>query len=299
MRYQSPATSPLAHYWEEEIAGFWGSWTRFTSNGKKFINIVLGDIFLANIYLVLDYFSGLNVIRASVSAVLTVSSRIRFLESFKRTLDIFGSIIGLMISLPIFFVVSSLIKLDSKGPVFYTQLRVGKNRRRADRRRMILAGTDRRNREDRRKESGFGAPFKIIKFRTMHVNAEASTGPVWATRSDPRVTRVGRVLRRIRVDEIPQLVNVLMGDMSMVGPRPERPFFVSKLDGSVDNYLRRFEVKPGITGLAQVEYKYDESIDDVEHKVGYDLRYIKNLSVVQDIRILLKTVIVVLTARGM
>jgi lipopolysaccharide/colanic/teichoic acid biosynthesis glycosyltransferase len=204
-----------------------------------------------------------------------------------------------MLSLPISIVVSVLIKLDSEGPVFYSQLRVGKNRRRADRRRMNLTGADRRNREDRRKESGFGTPFKIIKFRTMHVNAEASTGPVWASRCDPRVTRVGRILRKIRVDEIPQLVNVLMGNMSLVGPRPERPFFVSKLDRSVDNYLRRFEVKPGITGLAQVEYKYDESIDDVEHKVGYDLRYIKSLSIVQDIKILLKTVIVVLTARGM
>lgn len=299
MRYQSPATNPLAHYWEEEIAGLWGSWTRFTVNGKKLINILIGDILLANIYLVIDYLSGMIVFSALTSFVMTVSRRIRILDSFKRILDISGSIVGLIICIPVFMVVPVIIKLDSDGPIFYTQLRVGKNRRRVDRRRMILAGAERRNREDRRKESGFGAPFKIIKFRTMHVNAEASTGPVWASRYDPRVTRIGRVLRKTRIDEFPQLFNVLMGNMSLVGPRPERPFFVAKLDRTVDNYLRRFEVKPGITGLAQVEYKYDESIEDVGNKVSYDLRYIKDPSIVQDIKILLKTVIVVLTARGM
>lgn len=132
----------------------------------------------------------------------------------------------------------------------------------------------------------------------MYIDAEKNTGPVWASKGDPRVTRIGRILRRTRIDEIPQLFNVLLGDMSLVGPRPERPYFVAKLDGVVNDYLRRFDVKPGVTGLAQVEHKYDESIEDVDGKVRYDLKYIKNLSVIQDLRILIKTVIVVMTARG-
>jgi len=299
MRYQSPVTSPLAHYWEEEITGFWGFWTRFGSGGRKYIDYVLSDILFANLYLVFDFLSGLVFIQSVVSAVSSSSSRVNLVDGFKRTVDILGSIVGLVISLPFWIVVPIIIKLDSKGSVLYTQLRVGKNRRKQERRLMNLEGVDRRNRTDRRKESGYGAPFNIIKFRTMYANAEAYSGPVWASRSDPRVTRVGRVLRKIRVDEIPQLINVLRGDMSLVGPRPERPFFVAKLDGVVDNYRKRFEVKPGVTGLAQVEFKYDENIDDVTHKVGYDLTYIKNLGIIQDIRILLKTVVVVLTAKGM
>jgi lipopolysaccharide/colanic/teichoic acid biosynthesis glycosyltransferase len=299
VRYQSPVTSPLAHYWEEEIAGFWGAWTRFGINSKKFINLIIGDILLANLYLFIDFLSGLIIIRVASVAALRISGSISFVAGIKRTIDIAGAAVGLILSIPIWLIVSILIKLDSPGPVFYTQLRVGKNRRRGDRRRINLSGDDRRNLRDRRKDSGFGAPFKIIKFRTMYDNAESSTGPVWASHHDPRITRVGRVLRKIRVDEIPQLINVLMGNMSLVGPRPERPFFVAKLDGSIENYQNRFEVKPGITGLAQVEHKYDESLDDVGNKVKYDITYIKNLSVFQDIKILFKTVIVVLTAKGM
>ena len=132
----------------------------------------------------------------------------------------------------------------------------------------------------------------------MLVDAEKKTGPVWASKVDPRVTRVGRILRKARIDEIPQLINVLVGDMSLVGPRPERPFFVEKLDGKISDYQRRFDVKPGVTGLAQVEHKYDENLEDVGNKVKYDLKYIGNLSVLQDIKILVKTVAVVLTARG-
>ncbi|UCC81343.1 MAG: sugar transferase [Candidatus Zixiibacteriota bacterium] len=203
-----------------------------------------------------------------------------------------------MISLPILLVVSVLIRLDSKGPVFYTQLRVGRNRRKGGRRQMNLDVNDRRQFSDRRKENGFGKPFKIIKFRTMYIDAEKHTGPVWASKKDPRVTGIGRILRKTRIDEIPQLVNVLIGDMSLVGPRPERPFFVAKLGNIINGYLERFDVKPGVTGLAQVEHKYDESIEDVDGKVRYDLKYIKSPSIVQDMKIILKTVIVVLTARG-
>lgn len=133
----------------------------------------------------------------------------------------------------------------------------------------------------------------------MYRDAEKRSGPVWAKHDDPRITRVGRILRKTRFDEIPQLLNVLTGDMSLVGPRPERPYFVERLGGEIENYRNRFEVKPGITGLAQVEHKYDESLDDVNFKVKYDLTYIRDWNIVEDIKILLKTVVVVLTARGM
>jgi lipopolysaccharide/colanic/teichoic acid biosynthesis glycosyltransferase len=298
MRYQSPVTSPLAHYWEEEISGFWGSWVRLRANGRKIIYLFLGDILLANIYLILDILSSLAIVTTVGAAVHKISYRISLIDGFKRTIDILGSVTGLIISLPIWLTVSVLIKLDSRGPVLYTQLRVGKNRRRKDRRQINLDGMERRRYTDRRKVSGFGMPFRIIKFRTMYVDAEKKTGPVWASKRDPRVTRIGRILRKTRIDEIPQLINVLLGDMSLVGPRPERPFFVAKLGGVVNDYLKRFEVKPGVTGLAQVEHKYDESIADVDSKVKYDLKYIKDLSIIQDIRILLKTVIVVFTAQG-
>ncbi len=298
MRYQSPVTSPLAHYWEEEISGFWDSWARIRAGGRKIIYLFIGDILLANLYLVLDILSSLSLVRSVGSAVREISGRINLIDGFKRTVDVIGSISGLIIALPICLIVSVLIRLDSKGPVFYTQLRVGKNRRRGYRRQMSLDGIERRRYSDRRKVYGFGKPFRILKFRTMYIDAEKNTGPVWASKGDPRVTRIGRILRRTRIDEIPQLFNVLFGDMSLVGPRPERPYFVAKLDGVVNDYLRRFDVKPGVTGLAQVEHKYDESIEDVDGKVRYDLKYIKNLSVIQDLRILIKTVIVVMTARG-
>ena len=298
MRYQSPVTSPLAHYWEEEISGFWDSWARIRAGGRKIIYLFIGDILLANLYLVLDILSSLSLVRSVGSAVREISGRINLIDGFKRTVDVIGSISGLIIALPICLIVSVLIRLDSKGPVFYTQLRVGKNRRRGYRRQMSLDGIERRRYSDRRKVYGFGKPFRILKFRTMYIDAEKNTGPVWASKGDPRVTRIGRILRRTRIDEIPQLFNVLLGDMSLVGPRPERPYFVAKLDGVVNDYLRRFDVKPGVTGLAQVEHKYDESIEDVDGKVRYDLKYIKNLSVIQDLRILIKTVIVVMTARG-
>jgi lipopolysaccharide/colanic/teichoic acid biosynthesis glycosyltransferase len=133
----------------------------------------------------------------------------------------------------------------------------------------------------------------------MHQNAESTTGPVWAQKNDPRITRVGRILRATRLDELPQMINVLQGDMSLVGPRPERPFFVNELQTKITDYTTRFAVKPGITGLAQVEHKYDESIEDVSKKITYDLHYIRHWTVIQDLRIIMKTVVVVLTARGM
>jgi lipopolysaccharide/colanic/teichoic acid biosynthesis glycosyltransferase len=298
MRYQSPVASPLAHYWEEEITGFWNSWLRLGANGKKFIYMFIGDTVLANLFLLLNLVSALAAVAATGAVVRNLTKSIGLSNSLKRIIDTAGSIVGLLIGLPIWLMVSILIKLDSEGPVFYTQLRVGRNRRKSDRRRINLDGEERRGSSDRRNSYGFGKPFKIIKFRTMYIDAEKQTGPVWACKGDPRVTRIGRILRMTRIDEIPQLLNVLIGDMSLVGPRPERPFFVEKLDGRVNGYLKRFDVKPGVTGLAQVEHKYDESIKDVDDKVRYDLKYISNLSLIQDLRILVKTVVVVMTARG-
>jgi lipopolysaccharide/colanic/teichoic acid biosynthesis glycosyltransferase len=218
----------------------------------------------------------------------------------KRTIDVTGAVVGLILTSPLWIAVAIAIRLDSRGPIFYWQERVGQNRRRGDRRAVGLPGQqERRSLQDRRNTVGYGKTFMIIKFRSMVNNAESKTGPTWARKSDSRVTRVGRFIRATRLDELPQLINVLLGDMSLVGPRPERPCFVCDLNCQIKDYSRRFVVKPGITGLAQVEHKYDECIEDVSKKISYDLRYIGNWSVIQDLRIIMRTVVVVLTARGM
>lgn len=138
----------------------------------------------------------------------------------------------------------------------------------------------------------------MYKFRSMVNNAEANTGPIWATDDDPRVTRIGYWLRKTRLDEIPQFFNVLFGDMSLVGPRPERPHFVKKYERSIPLYSRRLRVKPGITGWAQVKWKYDESFDDVKERTKYDLFYVENISLRLDVKILMNTLFVVLRAEG-
>ena len=188
----------------------------------------------------------------------------------KRAVDFIGSAIGLIVVSPILALIALAIKLDSKGPAFYSQDRVGR----------------------------FGESFKIYKFRTMHMDAEAN-GPVWAAReSDPRLTRVGAILRRTHLDELPQLFNVVKGEMSLVGPRPERPCFVETLNRQIDRYDERLLIKPGMTGLAQVHYRYDQTIEDVQQKLRFDLLYIKRMCLMLDARILAWTVLVVVTGRG-
>jgi exopolysaccharide biosynthesis polyprenyl glycosylphosphotransferase len=191
-------------------------------------------------------------------------------KKLKRLLDIAISFILLLISLPVVIISAIAIKLDSKGPVFFKQERSGMN----------------------------GKSFKMVKFRSMYQDAEKLTGPVWSQKDDPRITKVGRIIRKLRIDEIPQMYNVLKGEMSLVGPRPERPFFVEKLSEQIPYYKRRLKVRPGITGWAQVKHKYDESIEDVKIKLRYDLFYIENMSIRMDMKILFRTIFVVIFGKG-
>ncbi|MBM4159785.1 MAG: sugar transferase [Ignavibacteria bacterium] len=191
-------------------------------------------------------------------------------ESLKRFVDITVAAAILLVGLPLWILVPLFIKIDSPGPVFYKQERVGRN----------------------------GRIFKMVKFRSMYSDAEKHSGPIWASKKDPRVTRVGKFIRRLHIDEVPQFINVLTGDMSLVGPRPERPFFVEKLATELPLYKRRLKVRPGITGWAQVKHKYDESIEDVRFKLKYDLFYIENMSWRMDLKILFNTFYVMITGRG-
>jgi lipopolysaccharide/colanic/teichoic acid biosynthesis glycosyltransferase len=216
----------------------------------------------------------------------------------KRMLDIVVGGGALFFGSWLFGLVALIVLIDSPGPVFYRQIRVGQNRRRRDRRQeRIPVQFDERHGE-RRRILAEGRLFWIHKFRTMIVDAEHGMGPVWALKDDPRVTRAGKWLRKLRLDELPQLLNVLKGEMSLVGPRPERPHFVGHFAQRIPNYVDRLRVPPGITGLAQVERSYDACEEDVRHKLSYDLTYIQNLCLSQDFRILFRTVQVVLGRKG-
>jgi lipopolysaccharide/colanic/teichoic acid biosynthesis glycosyltransferase len=216
----------------------------------------------------------------------------------KRTLDTVVAIVGLLLCVPVFLILPIVIKLDSPGPVFFRQVRIGVNRRRGSRRRVNQAAAADRRQVDRRRENAYGRPFEIFKFRTMINGAEKKCGPVWATSNDPRITRIGQFLRRTRLDEIPQFINILKGDMSLVGPRPERPYFVEKLAVTVPGFVDRLQMTPGITGLAQVKNGYDTSVEAVHQKVKYDLAYIRGWNLLKDLKVLYATVIVVITGRG-
>lgn len=188
----------------------------------------------------------------------------------KRTTDLVLSFFGLLLLLPLITLISILIKIDSRGPVIFSQERVGENRK----------------------------IYRVHKFRSMIVDAEKQSGPIWAKDDDERITRVGRFIRKLRIDEIPQLWNVLKGDMSFVGPRPERDFFIKKLEETIPYYSERFTVKPGITGWAQVCYGYGASVEDAVEKLNYDLFYIKNMSTFMDLMIVLRTIKIVLFGKG-
>jgi sugar transferase (PEP-CTERM system associated) len=188
----------------------------------------------------------------------------------KRFTGLIFSAIMLVLLSPLMFLVAVAIKLDSRGPAIFSQERVGEDEK----------------------------VFRLHKFRSMTADAEKESGPVWASEDDPRVTRVGKIIRKLRIDEIPQLWNVLKGDISFVGPRPERPFFVEKLKERVPYYKERFTVKPGVTGWAQIKYGYGASERDALEKLKYDLYYIKNMSVVMDLLVMFHTAKIVLLGRG-
>jgi len=257
-------------------------------------------------YLYCEYIRGVLFLFISLAFIFAVPIALTRPEKMKevinrivkRTIDVTGAVVGLLLTLPFFIVLPILIKLDSRGPVFYTQLRIGMNRRKRNRRYCQQSEVTERRVRERRRYNALGRPFKVIKFRTMVQDAEKRSGPIWATKNDPRVTWLGRILRKTRLDEIPQFINVLKGDMSLVGPRPERPSFVYDLSSKIDQYGRRLTVKPGLTGLAQVKNGYDTSIASVAQKVEMDLEYIQNWSLWVDIKILLKTVVVVITGKG-
>jgi exopolysaccharide biosynthesis polyprenyl glycosylphosphotransferase len=197
----------------------------------------------------------------------------RFSGTFRfvrRVLNFGVALIGLLVTLPLLPFIILAIKLDSPGPVLYKQKRVGRK----------------------------GVHFYCFKFRTMRADAEADTGPTWALDDDPRITRVGRFLRSSRLDEIPQLWCVLKGDMQFVGPRPERPEFVEWLSNEIPFYGVRHVVRPGITGWAQVRYKYGNTLEDAKEKLQYDLFYIKNASIGLDLLIMFHTIKIVLLGRG-
>ncbi len=188
----------------------------------------------------------------------------------KRLMDIGVSLVVLIGFLPIWMLISIMIKLDSRGPILFSQKRVGKN----------------------------GKIFTIYKFRSMVHRAEKATGPVWAKKRDPRVTRLGGILRKLRIDEIPQFINILYNDMSLVGPRPERPFFVDRLKRHIPLYTRRLRVKPGITGWAQIKGGYDDCIESVRKKLEYDLFYLENISLRMDMKIIFNTLYTMLSRKG-
>ena len=191
-------------------------------------------------------------------------------KNVKRLLDIGVSLIVLILSLPLLLFIAAAIKIESKGPVLYIQERIGYRSR----------------------------IFKLWKFRSMVTEAEKDSGPVWADKNDKRITRVGGILRKLRLDELPQIYNILKGDMSLVGPRPERHFFVEQLKKSIPYYPLRLKVKPGLTGWAQIKHNYDCSLDDVKEKLKYDLYYIENMSLNMDFKIIISTIFVVLGRKG-
>jgi len=188
----------------------------------------------------------------------------------KRVLDLLIAVSVSILALPLMLIIAALIRIDSRGPVLYSQERVGLN----------------------------GRAFIVYKFRSMTVDAEAEGIPKWASHGDPRITRVGRFIRYTRIDELPQVINVLLGQMSIIGPRPERPYFVKQLAAEIPLYSSRHSIRPGITGWAQVNAPYGASFEDARQKLRYDLYYIKNCNVWLDLRILLRTLRVVIFQEG-
>jgi sugar transferase (PEP-CTERM system associated) len=196
--------------------------------------------------------------------------RSKWIDLLKRVLDLAAGAIGLAVSMPIMILVALVVRFESKGPIIFRQTRVGR----------------------------MGKCFEVLKFRSMNVDAEKSNGAQWASENDPRATRIGRFLRKYRLDELPQFVNVIRGEMSFVGPRPERPCFVEELRKTIPYYDERHSVRPGVTGWAQVQFRYGATIEDAYRKLEYDLFYLQHMSLTFDLAIILQTIRIVLGARG-
>ncbi len=207
-------------------------------------------------------------------------------EGARRLVNVLVAAIGLVVAAPVMLLIAIAVKLSSRGPVFYTQTRIGLDLRTSN------GGNHRR-----RVDLG-GRPFKLYKFRTMRVADDRDPAQVWASQDDPRVTPIGKFLRVTRLDELPQLWNVLLGQMNVVGPRPEQPQIFQTLREEVTSYSLRQRVRPGITGRAQIELHYDTCVDDVRKKVAADLKYIESQSVAEDLRIMLLTAPAVLLRKG-
>jgi lipopolysaccharide/colanic/teichoic acid biosynthesis glycosyltransferase len=208
-------------------------------------------------------------------------------EGVSRALNVMIAAVALVVLLPVILLVALAVRLTSAGPILYSQVRVG-----VDRRFRLKSSYDRRGYDHG------GRLFKMYKFRTMRVDAEADGKAVWAQKSDPRTTSVGKLLRKTRLDELPQLYNVIRGDMNIVGPRPERPTIFARLREDIPEYHQRQRVKPGITGWAQINQSYDACLDDVRNKVRYDLEYVRRQGVLEDIRIMSMTLPVMIFRRG-
>lgn len=223
----------------------------------------------------------------------------------KRINDVVVSATMLILLSPVLLLVAIAVRLTSRGPVIFSQERVGLNlrqkkrdRRQRDEELELPDGVERRGTGiNRRRDGGYGKPFTLYKFRTMRLDAEKN-GAQFAVKGDPRVTCIGRFMRKTRLDELPQLWNVLRGEMSLVGPRPERPEFIEKLSAEVPNYINRLGLKPGLTGLAQVINGYDNNIESFRRKVAFDLLYLRNCCLWNDLKILLRTIRVVLSGSG-
>ncbi|MCE2901937.1 MAG: sugar transferase [Gemmatimonas sp.] len=209
-------------------------------------------------------------------------------ETATRVFNVVVAAAMLVIAAPIMLLAALAIRLTSRGPILYMQERVGLDRR----------WTRTRALNERRREDLGGAPFTIFKFRSMRVDAEANGQAVWAKQNDDRVTPIGRILRATRIDELPQLFNVLKGDMNIVGPRPERPSIFVRLREQIEEYPVRQRVRPGITGLAQVSNAYDQCLDDVRRKVAFDIAYMRRQSLGEDVLIMLRTIPVMLLRIG-
>lgn len=234
---------------------------------------------------------------------IAIASLARY-QRVERLVNVLLAAVALIVAAPLMLVIAMVVKLTSPGPIFYRQPRVGLNRRgvrlharrRSDGRWQLWARFLALHDELREQDLG-GQVFMIYKFRTMCESAEHGTGAVWAVQNDPRSTSIGCFLRKYRLDELPQLFNVLRGDMNIVGPRPERPSIFARLSEEIEEYPLRQRTKPGITGWAQIHLKYDSCVDDVRNKVRYDLEYLRQKSILRDLKIMAKTLPSVLFRR--